>query len=37
MTDRRHDLSRCLDAVIDVCDDAEKQATRWEHPLPVPE
>jgi len=30
-------LSSCLDAVRDVCDDAEKQATRWEHPLPVPE
>lgn len=30
-------LSRCLDAVRDVCDDAEKQATRWEQPLPVPE
>ena len=30
-------LSRCLDAVLDVCDKAEKQATRWESPLPVPE
>ncbi|MET9517489.1 hypothetical protein [Streptomyces sp. NPDC002994] len=30
-------LSRCLDAVREVCDAAEKQATRWEHPLPVPE
>ena len=30
-------LSRCLDAVRDVCDAAEKQATRWEQPLPVPE
>ncbi|MFE7954435.1 hypothetical protein [Streptomyces sp. NPDC057413] len=30
-------LSRCLDAVHEVCDDAEKQATRWENPLPVPE
>ncbi|MFF0426884.1 hypothetical protein ACFYUJ_21030 [Streptomyces sp. NPDC004520] len=30
-------LSRCLDAVIGVCDAAERQATRWEHPLPVPE
>lgn len=30
-------LSRCLDAVRDVCDATEKQATRWEHPLPVPE
>lgn len=30
-------LNRCLDAVHEVCDAAEKQATRWEHPLPVPE
>ncbi|MFF8100084.1 hypothetical protein ACF07S_09965 [Streptomyces sp. NPDC016640] len=30
-------LSRCLDAVRDLCDEAEKQATRWENPLPVPE
>jgi hypothetical protein len=30
-------LNRCLNAVHDVCDEAEKQATRWEHPLPVPE
>jgi hypothetical protein len=30
-------LSRCLDAVRDLCDDAEKQAKRWETPLPVPE
>lgn len=30
-------LGRCLDAVRDVCDAAEKQATRWENPLPVPE
>jgi len=30
-------LSSCLDAVHAVCDRAEKQATRWEHPLPVPE
>ncbi|MFC5802742.1 hypothetical protein [Streptomyces formicae] len=30
-------LNRCLNAVHDVCDAAEKQATRWEQPLPVPE
>lgn len=30
-------LSRCLDAVLALCDDAEKQAARWENPLPVPE
>jgi hypothetical protein len=30
-------LNRCLDAVYDVCDAAVRQATRWEHPLPVPE
>ncbi|WP_282084088.1 hypothetical protein [Streptomyces tendae] len=30
-------VSRCLNAVRDVCDTAEKQATRWENPLPVPE
>lgn len=30
-------LGRCLDAVLAVCDQAEKQATRWENPLPVPE
>ena len=30
-------LSRCLDAVRDVCNAAEKQATRWEQPLAVPE
>lgn len=30
-------LSRCWNAVHDVCDDAEKQAKRWEQPLPVPE
>ncbi|MFB7832063.1 hypothetical protein [Streptomyces sp. NPDC056056] len=30
-------VSRCLQAVHAVCDAAEKQATRWEHPLPVPE
>ncbi|MFI6117441.1 hypothetical protein [Kitasatospora sp. NPDC051164] len=31
------ELNRRLDAVGAVCDAAEKQATRWEHPLPVPE
>ncbi|GHH29946.1 hypothetical protein [Streptomyces rubradiris] len=30
-------LSRCLDAVLDLCEKAEKQATRWENPLPMPE
>lgn len=30
-------LSRRLDAVLAVCDQAEKQATRWENSLPVPE
>ena len=30
-------LNRCLNTVHDVCDAAEKQATRWEQPLPVPE
>ncbi|MDP5310469.1 hypothetical protein [Streptomyces poriferorum] len=30
-------LRRCLNAVHDVCDQAEKQATRWEQPLPVPD
>lgn len=30
-------LPRCWNAVHDVCDDAEKQAKRWEQPLPVPE
>ncbi|WP_030292292.1 hypothetical protein [Streptomyces katrae] len=30
-------LNRCLNAVHDVCREAEKQATRWEQPLPVPE
>ncbi|MFI1485675.1 hypothetical protein [Streptomyces sp. NPDC020747] len=30
-------LSRCLNAVCDLCDATEKQATRWENPLPVPE
>lgn len=31
------DLQPRLDSVLALCDDAEKQATRWEHPLPVPE
>jgi hypothetical protein len=30
-------VNRCLNAVYAVCDAAEKQAARWEHPLPVPE
>ncbi|MFF4489489.1 hypothetical protein ACFY0F_23820 [Streptomyces sp. NPDC001544] len=30
-------LSRCLNAVRDLCDKTVKQATRWEDPLPVPE
>lgn len=30
-------LNRCLAAVDAVCTAAEKQATRWEQPLPVPE
>ncbi|WP_381801007.1 hypothetical protein [Streptomyces niveus] len=30
-------LRRCLNDVRAVCDGAEKGATRWEHPLPVPE
>ncbi|MFB6776557.1 hypothetical protein ACFCX0_03800 [Streptomyces sp. NPDC056352] len=30
-------LQRCLNDVYEVCDQAEKQATRWEQPLPVPE
>jgi hypothetical protein len=30
-------VGRCLDAVYAVCDAAEKQATRWENPLPTPE
>lgn len=30
-------LQRCLNDVREVCDQAEKQATRWEQPLPVPE
>lgn len=27
----------CITSVLALCDKAEKQATRWEHPLPVPE
>ncbi|MFD5678402.1 hypothetical protein, partial [Streptomyces sp. NPDC127040] len=30
-------LNRCLNAVHAVCSLAEQQATRWEHPLPLPE
>jgi hypothetical protein len=30
-------LHRCLNAVFEVCRNAEKQAIRWENPLPVPE
>ncbi|MFD5678382.1 hypothetical protein, partial [Streptomyces sp. NPDC127040] len=30
-------LNRCLNAVQEVCDKAEANATRWEQPLPVPE
>jgi hypothetical protein len=30
-------LSRCLDSVLGLCNKAEKQAGRWEDPLPVPE
>lgn len=30
-------LSRCIDSVLALCDQAEQQATRWERPLPVPE
>jgi len=29
-------LSRCFHAVHDLCDKAEQQAARWEHPLPTP-
>ncbi|MFD8805608.1 hypothetical protein [Streptomyces sp. NPDC059597] len=31
------DLADRLNAVTELCDAAEKQATRWERPLPVPE
>lgn len=30
-------LNDCLNAVHAACDQAEKDATRWEQPLPVPE
>lgn len=30
-------LSECLTAVHDLCNRAQAQAERWEHPLPVPE
>jgi hypothetical protein len=30
-------LSHCLHAVYDVCEEAVRQATRWENPLPIPE
>lgn len=30
-------LNRCLNTVLEVCAAAERQATRWELPLPVPE
>lgn len=30
-------LSRCLNAVYDLCDEAKRGAGRWENPLPVPE
>ncbi|MCY0959926.1 hypothetical protein [Streptomyces sp. H27-H5] len=30
-------LTRCLDAVVAACDEAENDANRWENPLPVPE
>lgn len=30
-------LRRCLNAVHDLCDEARRQAGRWENPLPVPE
>jgi hypothetical protein len=30
-------LSRCLDAVHEACDRAVRQATRPEHPLPIPD
>ncbi|MEU5596859.1 hypothetical protein [Streptomyces sp. NPDC020298] len=32
-----HRLRAQVAAVTALCDAAEKQATRWEHPLPVPE
>ena len=30
-------LNRCLNAVYDLCEQAKKNAGRWENPLPVPE
>jgi hypothetical protein len=30
-------LRQQIDAVAALCDKAEQQARRWEHPLPVPE
>jgi hypothetical protein len=30
-------LNRCLTAVHDLCDEAKRQAARWENPLPIPE
>jgi DNA repair exonuclease SbcCD ATPase subunit len=30
-------LSRCIDSVLELCDKAEEQASRWEQPIPVPE
>lgn len=29
-------LQRCLNAVLELCDQAAAQATQWENPLPVP-
>lgn len=30
-------LQRCLNSVLELCDQAAAQASRWENPLPVPE
>ena len=30
-------LQRCLNDVYELCDQTAAQATRWEHPLPIPE
>ncbi|MYR36300.1 hypothetical protein GTX14_04425 [Streptomyces sp. SID4944] len=30
-------LQRCLNSVLERCDQAAAQAVRWENPLPVPE
>ncbi|MGV0098128.1 hypothetical protein [Streptomyces californicus] len=30
-------LQRCLNSVLELCDQAATQAVRWESPLPVPE